>query len=107
MSENQEHLTLSFLNCQNPTPTTTQPNLVGFDMKMTLHHHPPQTQCRQYLSCYWSDFDETLKVASWGHVEQIPTIKLTYVQATFVLATFVYIRNITAVTDSILTKLLR
>ena len=30
-------------SCQNPNPTTTQPNItyVGFDMKMTLHHHPP------------------------------------------------------------------
>ena len=76
-------------------------------MKMTLHHHhhPPQTQCRQYLSCYWPDFDETLKVASWEHLEQIPTIKLTFVQATFVLATFVHIRNISAVTDLILMKL--
>ena len=75
-------------------------------MKMTLHHHhPPQTQCRQYLSCYWPDFDETLKVASWEHLEQIPTIKLTFVQATFVLATFVHIRNISAVNDLILMKL--
>ena len=24
--------------CQNPNPTTTQPNKVGFDMKITLHH---------------------------------------------------------------------
>ena len=35
----------------------TQPNItkVGFDTKMTLHHHthhPPGTQCRQYLSRY-------------------------------------------------------
>ena len=69
------------------------------------HHHPPQTQCRQYLSCYWPDFDKTSKVASWEHLEQIPTIKLTFVQATFVLATFVHIRNISAVTDLILMKL--
>ena len=66
---------------------------------MTLHHHPPpQTQCRQYLSCYWPDFDETLKVASWEHLEQIPTIKLT-----FVLATIVHIGNISVGTDSIWT----
>ena len=79
-------------------------------MKMTLDHHPPpppppQTQCRQYLSCYLPDFDETLRVASWEHLEQIPTIKLTFVQATFVPATFVHIRNISAVTDRILMKL--
>ena len=42
-------------------------------MKMTLiHHHPPtQTQCQQYLSCYWPDFDETLNIGSWEHLEQI------------------------------------
>ena len=69
--------------------TPTQPQLnskIGFDMKMTFHHHhpPPQTQCRQY-----PDFNETLKVDSWEHPEQIPTIKLTFVQTTFVLGTFV------------------
>ena len=41
-------------------------------------------------------------VASWEHLEQIPTIKLTFVPATFVLATFDYIRNISAVTDETL-----
>ena len=92
--------------CQNPNPTTTQPNKVGFDTKMTLHHHPPpQTQCRKYISCYWPDIDETLKAASWEHLEQIPTIKLKFVQATFVLVTFVHIRIISAVTDQILPKL--
>ena len=43
------------------------------------------------------DLDETLKVDSWEHLEQIPTITMIFVQATFVL-----IRNITAVTDPIL-----
>ena len=51
------------------------------------------------------DFNETLKVASWEHLQQIPTIKLTFVQATFVLATSVHMRNISAVTDQILMKL--
>ena len=45
--------------------TPTQPQLnstVGFDTKMTLiHHHPPtQTQCQQYLSCHWPNFNQTL-----------------------------------------------
>ena len=26
---------------------------------------------QEYLGCYWPDFDETLKVASWEHLEQI------------------------------------
>ena len=50
-------------------------------------------------------FDETLQVGSWEHLEQIPTVTVTFVQATFVLVTFVYFRNISAVTDPILIKL--
>ena len=60
---------------------------------------------QEYLSCYLPDFDETLKVASWEHLEQIPTIKLTFLQATFVLVTFVHISNISAGTDLIWMKL--
>ena len=90
-----------------------QPKLnptVGFDLKMTLQPSPPpttQTQSQQYLSCYcyWPDFDETLKVGSWEHLDQIPTVTVTFVQPTFVLATFVHIRNISTVTDPILMKL--
>ena len=48
-----------------------------------------------------TDFDETLQVGSWEHLEQIPTVTVTFVQATFVLVTFVHIRNISAVTDTI------
>ena len=46
---------------------------------------------QQYLSCYWPDFDQTLKVGSWEHLEQIRTDIVTFVQATFALATFVHI----------------
>ena len=49
---------------------------------------------QEYLSCYWPYFHDTLNVVSWKHLEQILTIKLTFAQATFVLATFVHIRNI-------------
>ena len=60
----------------------------------------------------WPDFDETLQVGSWEHLEQIPTFRVTFVHATFVHATFVlvtyvHIRNISAVTDPILMKLYR
>ena len=51
------------------------------------------------------DFDETLKIGSWELLEQIPTVKLTFVQATFILVKFVHIRNISAVTGMIWTKL--
>ena len=75
-------LCMKMLYCHNPNSTTTQLNLtkqkLGLTRKWlytttTTHHHPPpQTQCRQYPNCYWPDFDETLKVASWEHLEQIP-----------------------------------
>ena len=55
------------------------------------------------LHAQLSDFDENL--ASWEHLEQIPTVIETFVQAIFALETFVHIRNITAVTDPILMKL--
>ena len=54
-------------------------------------------------------------VGSWEHLEQIPTVTGTFVQAIFVQAetfvqalfvqAFVQIRNISAVTDTIWTKL--
>ena len=89
-----------------------QPNLntrLGLTIEWLCepHHHPKETQCQQYLSCYWPDFDETLKVGSCEHLEQIPTVMVTFVHATFALATYVHIRNISAVTDPILMKLYR
>ena len=60
---------------------------------------------QEYLSCYRPDFDEILKVTSWEHLEQIPFTKLTFLQATIVLVTFVHISNISAGTDPILMKL--
>ena len=49
--------------------------------------------------------DQTLKVGSLEHLEQIPIVRVTFVPAIFVLATFVHIRNNSVVTDLILTKL--
>ena len=80
--------------------------LVMLDTKMTLHS--PQkliASNNSTCSCYLPDFDETLKVCSWEHLEQIPNVMMTFFQATFVLATFVHIRNISALTDPILMKL--
>ena len=59
---------------------------------------------QENLGCYWLDFEETLKVGSWEYLEQIPTVTVTFIQATFILVTFVHIRNILAVTDPILAK---
>ena len=75
---------------------------------MTFTPPPPLpttlTRCWQYLSCYWPDFDQTLKIGSWDHLKQIPIVMMTFAQATFVLATSVHMRNNTAVNDRILTK---
>ena len=60
---------------------------------------------QQYLSCYWPDFDQILKVGSWELFKHILTFTKTFVDVTFVMSTFVHISNISAVTDSILTKL--
>ena len=60
---------------------------------------------QEYLNCYWPNFDETLKVGSWYHLEQILTVTVTFVLVKFVLATFVHIRNISTVTDTVWTKL--
>ena len=46
------------------------------------------------------EFDESLKIGSWEHLEQIPTVTLTFAQATFE-----HIRHISAVTDMIWTKI--
>ena len=74
---------------------------------------PPTTHPHKLkVSNISADFDETLKVGSWEHLEQTPTVTVTFVQATFVratfvLVTFVHIKNISAVTDPILMKLYR
>ena len=68
--------------------------------------HPPTPQ-KLNVSCYRPDFDETLKVGSCEHLEQIPTVRGTFVHAGIFHATIVHIRNISAVTDPILMKLYR
>ena len=50
---------------------------------------------------------QTLKVGLCEQLEQIQTVRVTFVHAAFDLATFVHIRNISAVTDLILMKLYR
>ena len=60
---------------------------------------------QQYLSCYWPDLDQTLNKGFWEQIQQITTVPMTFVQATFVLGTFVHISNISAVTGPIWIKL--
>ena len=80
-----------------------QPNLnttVRFDKKLTLQTPSHKLNVSNISA-------DTLKVGSCEHLEQIPTVRVAFVHATFVLATFVHIRNISAVTDPILMKLYR
>ena len=62
---------------------------------------------QDYISCYWLDCDQTSKVGYWDHLWQKPAVIVIFVEATatVVLATFVHITNVSAVTDQILTKL--
>ena len=60
---------------------------------------------QEYLSCYWPDFDQTLKVGSFDLLWQIPTVMVKYDQSTCVLMAFVNISNISGNTDPILNKL--
>ena len=57
----------------------------------TTHHKELLDQ--KYLSCDCPFFDETLKLGPWEHLEQIQTAKETFIKLTFVLATFIHIRN--------------
>ena len=59
---------------------------------------------KKFKNSYWPNFDETLKVGSWEHLEQIPIVMMTFVKATVVLATLVHIRNISTVIDTIWTN---
>ena len=57
------------VNCHNPNSTSTQ-------LKSWVWHEndfnppPPQTQCHRYLSCYWPNFNQTLKLGSWDEQQQ-------------------------------------
>ena len=94
------------LSKPQPSLNTTVRRL-GFTQKYlyTTHPTPTQTKWQQYLSCYRPDFDKMLKVGSCEHLEQILAVRVTYIQATFVLVTIVRIRNISTVIDPILMKL--
>ena len=73
-------------------------------MPATHHHHYNHT-VNSMLAISQLLMARTLKVGSWEYIEQIPTLTVTFVKATFVLETLVHIMNITAVTDLMLTKL--
>ena len=60
---------------------------------------------QEYLSCYSPDFDQILKVGSWDHLEQIPTIMVTFIEAIFFMVTFDHFKNISAGIDKFFNKL--
>ena len=70
-------------------------------------HICPANICpyQQYLSFYCPDLDQTLNKGSWEYLQQITIVTTTFVQASFVLGTFVHISNISAVTAPIWIKL--
>ena len=74
--------------CQHPSSTTTQLNLNLLSwarLESDIANQPTtKTQCQQYLSYYRPDFDETLKVDSWEHLEQITSVMVTFFQTTSV-----------------------
>ena len=91
------------------TPTQLQGNLNptvvgGWTWKWLCKHHPPhptETQCQLLLTRFRPNFKGRFLRPFWTDL----TVTLTFVQATFVLMTFVHIKNISAVIHLILTKL--
>ena len=58
---------LRHVNCQNPNVTSTQP--LGLTWKWLYNSPTPppiQTQYQHYLSCYWPDSYQTLKIVFLG-----------------------------------------
>ena len=81
---------------------------IGLHTTTHHHHYPPPNHTNsqaEYLSCYWSDLDQILIKGSWEHRQQITSVTMTFVWATFVLGTFVHNSNISAVTCPIWIKL--
>ena len=57
--------------------------LFSLSLSWTHHHPTPPPPPQIFLSSYWHDFDQTLKVSFWEHLEQIPAVMVTFVQPTF------------------------
>ena len=70
-------------------PPTQPKHLVGFYLKLTLHH-PATHQWELNVSNVSSVTD--LSLGSWENLDQIPTVTITFVKATFA-----HIRKISAV----------
>ena len=47
---------------------------------MTVVTTHQKIQYQQYLCCYWPNFDHTLKIVFLEHIEQIPIVKVTFIQ---------------------------
>ena len=78
---------VSLDNCPLDKFSNTDSNCQG---DICLGNICPLNICpyQEYLSSNSPDFDETLKIGSWEHLEQIQTVTVTFVQAIFFQATF-------------------
>ena len=66
-------LVLLHYNCHNPNATSSQ--LKSWVLHENDFNPPPtttttETQCQQYLSCYWPNFNQTLNLGSWDEQQQ-------------------------------------
>ena len=74
---------------------------VRFDTKLTLQTTlPSKLKLRRLISSphrpwrlhknfFWPKFDQNLKIVFWDHLYLMSTVTMTFVQAIFVLVTFV------------------
>ena len=69
-----------------------------FHNKITLVHPPPPRPQKLNINIIsavtYQILNKALKVGSWENLKQIQTGTVTFIQVSFVLVTFVYIRNI-------------
>ena len=77
--------------------------LLALALPDLIYRFPNQTQNLNTTAWFYVKMTQLLLLlVSWEYLEQIPNAMLTFVKATFV-----HIRNISAVTDPMLTKLYR
>ena len=75
----QLHLSEVLLSKPRLNRNSTKPDItlswVRHENDFAYTSHPPaETQCLQYLICYWPDLDATLYVGSWADLEQLNPI---------------------------------
>ena len=74
-----------FYICHSPNSTQLNITKVGFDTKMTVDHHPPPPPTHPHKLNFSNISVFTDLILMNKHLEHIPTVTVTFVQATFVL----------------------